>query len=350
MTIMTKRGTQDNIVTYEHICDTTADLSNIDPQYINLGSIAIVLSGDNGLDVYMANSSKEWSPLLTGAGGSGDIDLNDYLLKTDIAAWAKAAQKPSYTAAEVGAATQADIQAAIANINGLSLHICTQQEINNGIPNIASPDANTIYLVPSGETAGNLYEEYIYINNTWEQFGTANINLEGYATENYVDTAMTNTIATTEEVQAIIDKYKEGDDSMLIETEWYEDPVNHYNKGWITSSDIDELAEYIESGKQLIFHCPPASTMVQVNDGTRVVPVSEETQEIVVQESDAYLPLMGFVQNTIDKQMNFSIGGTPSLEIDGSAQFPAINHIYITESNHLLLMPQLSSDSDSTNR
>ena len=57
----TKRGSLDNIITYEHICDTTADLENIDPNQINLGSVAIVLQGENNnLEAYMANSQKEW--------------------------------------------------------------------------------------------------------------------------------------------------------------------------------------------------------------------------------------------------------------------------------------------------
>lgn len=59
--IMTKRGAQDNVVTYEHICDTAADMENIDPQYITLGSVCIVLDG--ALEVYMANSKKEWIAL-----------------------------------------------------------------------------------------------------------------------------------------------------------------------------------------------------------------------------------------------------------------------------------------------
>ncbi len=66
--IMSKRGQADNIITYEHICDTTADLANIDPKYITLGSVAIVLKGSAGLEVYMATSDKEWVNLL-GAGG-----------------------------------------------------------------------------------------------------------------------------------------------------------------------------------------------------------------------------------------------------------------------------------------
>ena len=63
MTVMTKRGQADNVITYEHICDTTADLDKIDPKYITLGSIALVLKGSAGIEVYMATSNKEWVEL-----------------------------------------------------------------------------------------------------------------------------------------------------------------------------------------------------------------------------------------------------------------------------------------------
>ena len=63
MTVMTKRGQADNVITYEHICDTTADLDKIDPKYITLGSIALVLKGAAGIEVYMATSDKEWVEL-----------------------------------------------------------------------------------------------------------------------------------------------------------------------------------------------------------------------------------------------------------------------------------------------
>ena len=68
--IMTKRGSIDNVITYEHICDSTADLENINPAEITLGSVAIVLLTD-GFEVYMANSKKEWISLgSTSSGGS----------------------------------------------------------------------------------------------------------------------------------------------------------------------------------------------------------------------------------------------------------------------------------------
>jgi len=61
MNIMTKRGSQDNVVTYEHYCDTVADMANIDPKYITLGSVCVVVAGENDdLNIYIANSQKEW--------------------------------------------------------------------------------------------------------------------------------------------------------------------------------------------------------------------------------------------------------------------------------------------------
>jgi len=44
--IMTKRGSQDNIITYEHFCDTHADMEKIDEKYVTLGSVCIVLEDE----------------------------------------------------------------------------------------------------------------------------------------------------------------------------------------------------------------------------------------------------------------------------------------------------------------
>lgn len=64
MNIMTKRGSQDNVVTYEHYCDTTADMDNIDSNYITLGSICIVIKGDNdAMELYIADSNKQWNKM-----------------------------------------------------------------------------------------------------------------------------------------------------------------------------------------------------------------------------------------------------------------------------------------------
>ena len=63
MNVMTKQGSLDNVIIYEHCCDTYADIANIPNNQITLGSIAIVLqdeTNDNELVVYIANSQKQW--------------------------------------------------------------------------------------------------------------------------------------------------------------------------------------------------------------------------------------------------------------------------------------------------
>lgn len=45
----------------------------------------------------------------------------------------------------------------------------------------------TIYLKKTSTTeTGNLYTEYIYVNNTWESLGTQTLDLSDYATKTYV--------------------------------------------------------------------------------------------------------------------------------------------------------------------
>lgn len=72
--IMTKRGSQDNVITYEHYCDTKADLANIPKSQITLGSTAVVLKDENDeLGIYIAGSDKQWVPVaMSSSGGGGD--------------------------------------------------------------------------------------------------------------------------------------------------------------------------------------------------------------------------------------------------------------------------------------
>ena len=139
---MTKRGSQDNCITYEFVCDTLTDMNAIENKYRTIGSIAIVLEGDSGgLEVYITGSNKQWNALNGGA-----------------------------TTNTPG---------------GLEIYICTSEEIDQltGLPDIDEPDESTLYLVPAGNTTGNLYEEYVYVNDAWEKFGTANIDLSNVVTD-----------------------------------------------------------------------------------------------------------------------------------------------------------------------
>lgn len=60
--IMTKRGSYDNVITYEHYCDSRADMANIDPEYITLGSICVVITDNDGVEFFIAKSDHTWHP------------------------------------------------------------------------------------------------------------------------------------------------------------------------------------------------------------------------------------------------------------------------------------------------
>lgn len=137
MNIMTKRGSLDNVVTYEHVCDAISDLQNISSKYTTLGSIAMVLNGESGgLEVYIANSNSEWKLLSSGSGSDGGGQTTDVM----------------------------------------EIHICSNNEYDaeTGLPTIEEPMEKTLYIVPATQeqaSEGNLFNEYIFINNAWERFG-----------------------------------------------------------------------------------------------------------------------------------------------------------------------------------
>lgn len=92
----------------------------------------------------------------------------------------------------------------------------TKQEVNNLIGQIATlqfqvvstlpqtGDSKYIYLVPSSNPkTQNVKDEYIWVNNSWEQIGSTQIDLTGYATENWVNTQISGFLTQTQ-IQALI--------------------------------------------------------------------------------------------------------------------------------------------------
>lgn len=94
-----------------------------------------------------------------------------------VPAWAKAAQKPSYTAAEVGAPTVQEmntaINTAIGNVNSFDIAVV------QALPT-EDISTHTIYLVPKTGETNDVYDEYVYINNAWEMVGNTQIDLSNY--------------------------------------------------------------------------------------------------------------------------------------------------------------------------
>lgn len=97
-----------------------------------------------------------------------------------------------------------DLQDQIDNINNFKIHPCVSGEYDTTthIPTIQNPDTTTFYLVPTG-TENDIYEEWIYLNNNWERFGSAKIDLSSYYTKTETDALLDEKADTTDVTSAL---------------------------------------------------------------------------------------------------------------------------------------------------
>lgn len=103
-----------------------------------------IIGKDNEYDMYFYIDG--WAKI-----GSGSIDLSDYY-------------------------TKEEVDGIVSDISTLSFKIVQEKPIED-------IDTNVIYLIPkSGSETGNIYEEWIYIDNKWELLGTTDIDLSNYMT------------------------------------------------------------------------------------------------------------------------------------------------------------------------
>lgn len=64
-------------------------------------------------------------------------------------------------------------------------------------------ESNIIYLVPKEGSKDDVYNEYIWVNNAWELIGSTQIDLTGYATEDWVNTQIANFLTESQITQLI---------------------------------------------------------------------------------------------------------------------------------------------------
>ena len=184
-----------------------------------------------------------------------------------VPAWAKSPTKPSYTAAEVGAPTIQEMNNAIANVNTMKMHICTAQEYDaNGVPTIVTPDEQTLYLVPGG-SGSNLFIEWAYVNNAWEKFGSADLDLSGYATKNELSAVATsgsyNDLSDTPVITDIIDDTAGNGDTDVV---WSADKSHDEIDAVVTVSDTQPQHQgnklWIEEDAEETYSIPTYAEML----------------------------------------------------------------------------------------
>lgn len=149
------------------------------------------------------------------------INLNTSTLEIDSTG---AITIAGFTQAEVGTIPQKDSSgkitwvapgnlSEITNINNQLQNIYNKEEVNNLIASVnhlsykkvgsldevnkdATDASRYIYLVPTGNLSGNLYDEYMVIDNQLEPVGSWEVNLNDYITNNELTAVLGNYITT----------------------------------------------------------------------------------------------------------------------------------------------------------
>ena len=152
--ILIPNGQYNNMFILGHLDDTNA---NIKGGTINIGDGNFVV--DESGKVTIKDGVIE-----------GDIDLTDYYTKTE-----------TYNKTEV--------DNLISGVTGVSF------EVVQVLP--ATGESNIIYLVPKTTAqTSNVYDEYIYVNNSWELIGDTEIDLSNYYTKTETDNKISTEIGT----------------------------------------------------------------------------------------------------------------------------------------------------------
>lgn len=157
---------------------------NITPANIGLGNV------NNTSDANKPISTAQQAALDLKANKTDIPDVNNFITKsvTDLVYY--------YTKTQVDGKVS-DLESKISAIPKFAISVVDNLP-TSGI------SATTIYLKKTSTTeTGNLYTEYIYVNNAWESLGTQTLDLSNYATKTYVDTKIASVI-TEAQVNTLI--------------------------------------------------------------------------------------------------------------------------------------------------
>lgn len=104
----------------------------------------------------------------------------------------------------------------------------------------------TIYLLRV--TAGDAYEQWIYVDGAWEQIGTLDIDLSGYTTDAELATALAAYVPASggafTGVVTGVSPQSSDDSTKLATTEWVRDLVS---TGGVPYADFQNLIDSLDS-------------------------------------------------------------------------------------------------------
>lgn len=111
-------------------------------------------------------------------------------------------------------------------------------------------ESNIIYLVPKEGSKDDVYNEYIWVNNAWELIGSTQIDLTGYATEDWVNTQIANFLTESQIIQLI---------NNSLANYYTQEQVNNLLNNKADKTEIPTKVSELENDKGYISELPVAS-------------------------------------------------------------------------------------------
>ena len=154
------------------------------------------------------------------------------------------------------------INSRIDSLSGFTVHICGNGEYDPSTlqPTIQDPDPSTFYLVPSGGTNPDVFQEWVYVNNAWEIFGSAAVDLSNYVTTSELaqdlagkqDTLTFDTVPTTSSSNPVTS------DGIATALLGKADASHNHDSRYYTEGEVDNLVNGLQPA--LTFDTVPATS------------------------------------------------------------------------------------------
>ena len=276
-------GSYNDLTNKPNIPSKTSDLTNdsgfITSSYHDDTKQNTLVSGTNIKTINNESLLGSGNISIQGGGTGTDVQINgSSIVSNDVA---DIQVEGTYNASTNKIATMSEIPTKVSDLSNDSGFITntvnnltnyytktntyTKTEIDNLISAISTLDievvqtlptqdisTTTIYLVPKTPSTNDAYDEYIYVNNSWEHIGSTEVDLSNYYTKTQTD-GLLNNKANTTDVQ--------NNKNLTKGIEYIVGTQAEATNQWTgVSTDTGCSSGTIYTGKTIIYHLPQAGT------------------------------------------------------------------------------------------
>lgn len=181
------------------------------------------------------------------------IENIEELLNADSALNTQLSNKADKTSVYTKKETEDKINELISNSQHLIRKIFNSKEEAEAFISEINNPTDYVYLIKNNSVTADKYAEYLYIDGALEPVGSWDVNLDGYVTEEKLETALSNKVDTsvvselektissnTGKIDSLISRINTNEQSIVTLTESVSDLTELLNSSYITKEDFNK--------------------------------------------------------------------------------------------------------------